>query len=185
MTGKSVMKSNPTSVVKEAGKNWSDELNDDEYDAVKDYTGNRFHENINSVLRGVQSEFDPGNEERAIHIHNALSKSHIPCDCTVYRGASSKCLGEYMNLSNEELVGHIIYDFGFMSTSINKGDEFGGEIKLVINVPKGAHGAYVGYLSQAGHYESEVLFDAKQVMEITGARYDSYGNRIINVRIIK
>lgn len=55
---------------------------------------------------------------------------------------------------------------------------------LEIDVPKGAHGAYVGDISAAGHYESEVLFDAEQPMRITGVRRDEHGRRIISVRIM-
>ena len=176
---------NPINTVKESGKNWSSELSIDEVNAITDYTGNNYYKNINGVLRGSQSKYDSGNKERAINIHSALSKSQIPCDCIVYRGAPLASLGEYKNFSNEELVGHTIVEPGFMSTSIEKGNEFGGEIKLEIEVPKGTNGAYVGYLSQAGHYETEVLFDAGQIMEITGARNDMFGNRIISVKIVK
>lgn len=55
---------------------------------------------------------------------------------------------------------------------------------LEIEVPKGSHGAYVGDISAAGHYESEVLFDAGQKMRIISVRYDRNGRRIIRVRIM-
>ncbi len=110
-------------------------------------------------MRGAQVNFNPGNEKIAMNIYSALSKTQIPCDCRVYRGAPLDSLGEYKNLSNEELVGYTIFEAGFMSISINKDDELGGEVKLEIDVPKGARGAYVCYLSQSSHYESEVLFD--------------------------
>ncbi len=170
--------------VKQAGETWSNNISQDEARAIRDYTGNMYYQNINSVLRGLDSGFDSGNCERANLIHSALSQSQIPCDCTVYRGTSLAALGEFQNLSNEDLVGHTIVDYGFMSTSLNSSDAFGGDIRLEISVPQGTNGAYVGYLSNCGHAESEVLLDAGQTMEITGARHDMFGNRIISLRII-
>lgn len=174
---------NSSASVKESGKAWSDSLSSNERNAVKDYTGTAYL-NINSVLRGKESSFDAGNREKAKAIHSALSKSHLPQSCTVYRGASKEALGKYANLPDEALVGKIISDDGFMSTSLNSSDSFGGEVKLEIDVPAGANGAYVGHISRAGHYESEVLFDCGQVMQITGVKKDFFGNRVICVKLL-
>ena len=170
-------------MVKQSGQQWSTGLSQAEYQAVRDYTGSH-HLNINNVLRGIESDFAAGNESRAVLIHNALENSNIPCDCTVYRGASSRALGAYSNLSDSELIGLTIMDEGFMSTSLNRNDAFGGDVQLEISVPAGTHGAYVGYLSNCGHYESEVLFDAGQRMQITDVRRDMFGNRTICARIL-
>ena len=40
-------------------------------------------------------------------------------------------------MSDEELVGKVLLDKGFMSTSTVKGSEFGGSVKLEIYVPAG------------------------------------------------
>ena len=114
--------------VKLAGKEWSDTLSPSERSAIKDYTGTSYV-NINAVLRGLESDFDAGNHERASLIHSALSQSSIPQSCTVYRGASLSSLGNYANATDEELIGNIISDDGFMSTSLNREDAFGGEIR--------------------------------------------------------
>ena len=81
------------------------------------------------------------------------------------------------------LVGKVFSDKGFMSTSLEKGNAFGGGDLLEISVPKGSHGAYVGHISSAGHYETEVLFDVRQVMRITGVRRNEWGRRIISVQL--
>lgn len=169
--------------VKLAGKEWSDNLSLSERSAIRDYTGTSYV-NINAVLRGLESDFDVGNHERASLIHSALSQSSIPQSCTVYRGASLSSLGNYANTSDEELIGNIISDDGFMSTSLNREDAFGGEVRYEISVPEGANGAYVGYLSHAQHYESEVLFDYGQMLQITDVRRDMFGNRTIVARML-
>lgn len=98
--------------------------------------------------------------------------------------ASLSSLGNYANATDEELIGNIISDDGFMSTSLNREDAFGGEIRYEISVPEGANGAYVGYLSHAQHYESEVLFDCGQMLQITDVRRDMFGNRTIVARML-
>lgn len=173
----------PVSAIKLEGKAWSEGLSNEEKSAIRDYTGTSYL-NINAVLRGVENDFSQGNHERAVHIHQALQRSCIPYECTVYRGASLSALGDFQSLSDEQLVGNILIDRGFMSTSLNSGDAFGGDIRLEITVPQGAQGAYVGYLSQCGHYESEVLFDRRQRMEITNVYRDNFGNRTICARLL-
>lgn len=170
--------------VRQTGKAWSDALSQSEATAVHAYTGTAYN-NINAVLRGKAGTFNEGNREIASNIHSALSRSCIPEDCTVYRGASREALGAYQNLPDEALVGKLIGDKGFMSTSLNPGDAFGGEVRLEISVPAGAKGAYVGYISQCQHYESEVLFDRGQMMRITGVYYNEFGKRIIRAEMLK
>lgn len=172
----------PAASVKEAGRQWTQGLSKEQYAALSMYTGAAYA-NINGALRGLDT-FQPGYRELAVQIHGALSGSCIPQNCTVYRGASGAALGALRNLPDDQLVGAFFSDDGFMSTSLNSEDAFGGEIKLVISVPAGAKGAYVGYLSQLGHSESEVLFDMGQVLQITKAERDSNGRRVIHARMM-
>ncbi len=169
--------------IKEAGKQWTDGLSKEQYAALSAYTGSSYM-NINATLRGISPAFDAGNKEKAVLIHQALSGSSIPQACTVYRGAAAAALGSLQNAPDDQLVGAYFSDSGFMSTSINSADSFGGEIKLIIDVPAGAKGAYVGYLSQLGHSESEVLFDIGQVMQITKVDRDTSGQRTIHARMM-
>lgn len=117
-------------------------------------------------------------------MHSALEKARIPCECKVYRGASSSALGKLRFLPDNMLVGHLLLDKGFMSTSLERGDAFDDDLLLEIEVPKNSRGVYVGYISAAGHYESEVLFDVRQVMKIKGVSRNSDGRKIINVVIM-
>lgn len=174
---------NPVLSVKEAGKQWTDSLSKEQYAALSAYTGSAYV-NINATLRGLTPSFQEGYKEKAILIHQSLSTSSIPQACTVYRGASAVALGSLQNVPDDQLVGSFFSDNGFMSTSINSEDSFGGEIKLVIDVPAGAKGAYVGYLSQLGHSESEVLFDMGSVMQITKVERNGNGQRVIHARMM-
>lgn len=173
----------PADHIKTCGKEWAESLSKEHKAAIHSYTGTAYS-NINARLRGLEKSFDPGNQECAIRIHQALSGASIPADCTVYRGVSSKALGMLRMLPDNMLVGKTFTDHGFMSTSLERNSAFGGDMLLEVDVPKGAHGAYVGNISSAGHYESEVLFDAGQQMRITGVRRDENGRRIVSVRIM-
>ena len=173
----------PELSVKEAGKQWAEGLSKEQHVAISFYTGSGYI-NINSTLRGISPAFDDGNREKAILIHQALNESYIPQACIVYRGASAAALGALQNVPDNQLVGAFFGDKGFMSTSMNYEDSFGGEIKFIIDVPAGAKGAYVGYVSQLGHSESEVLFDVGRVMQITKVDHDDSGGRVIHAKMM-
>mgnify|MGYP001028808108 CR=1 FL=1 len=166
---------------------WIMKLSDAEFNALKDYTREEpnYYKNINKKLRGKALFFEDGNRERAALIHNALQKAEVPSPCTVYRGGPPDILGKYKNMTDDELVGKILLDKGFMSTSTVKGSEFGGSVKLEIHVPAGARGAYLSNgISAIGQGEHEMLFDKGCRMKITGVSYDIWNNRIIYARMM-
>lgn len=173
----------PQAAVMQTGEAWADSLSGEERSAISAYTGTAYA-NINAVLRGIDSRFTEGNHQRAKNIHSALSRARLPADCVVHRGTSRAALGRLADMPDQALVGHVISDDGFMSTSLKKEDAFGGEVQLEIHAPKGSRAAYVGSISQLGHHESEVLFDCGQDMRITGVRRDTFGRRTIQVQIV-
>ena len=179
----SATSSDPHSAVMNVGENWTNSLPKDEYYAVRDYTGPGYTA-VNEMLRGIRPDNDPNVRDKAVLIHQALSRSQIPCDCTVYRGCSAAFLGSYQNLPDDQLVGAILTDDAFMSTSLNRDDSFNGAVKLEISVPAGARGAYVGFLSFLGHQESEVLFDGGRRLCVTGITRNESGQRIIQARML-
>ena len=170
--------------IKQCGEQWSKNLSEKELSAVRDYTGTAYI-GINAALRGIEKEMHPANAECANTLHRVLKQTSLPEDCIVYRGTSSKALGVARVLPDSMLVGRTFTDRGFMSTSLYEKDAFGGEILLEIEAKKGSHGIYVGYSSSAGHYESEVLFDAGQTMKIIDVRRDESGRRILRVEMRK
>jgi hypothetical protein len=166
---------------------WREKLSDDEFYALKDYTREEpnYYKNINKKLRGKALFFEDGNRERADLIHNALQKAEVPVSCTVYRGGPPEMLGKYRNITDDELVGKVLLDKGFMSTSTIKGSEFGGNVKLEIYVPAGAKGAYLSSgISAVGQGEHELLFDKGCRMKIVSVSYDIWNNRIIHARMM-
>ena len=170
--------------IKEQGKTWAVQLPQAQKEAIWDYTG-IYYENINATMRGKCKSFDPGNRERSVQLHQALSQCRLEHPCTVYRGVGSDALGKLEKLPDEKLVGRLLKDAAFMSTSLNRKDAFQGAVLFEISVPQGARGAYVGHLSQAKHYESEVLFDCERSLKITGVRRDPDGRRIITAKMVE
>ena len=69
-------------------------------------------------------------------------------------------------------VGAVIFDKGFMSTSTDKTFGWGGQVRLVIKLPKGSRGAPIMGMS-AHENEHEYLLDMDQKMVITGAREEN------------
>jgi hypothetical protein len=174
----------PVKNVMEAGQRWTETLTPRQVTAFEHYSGSGYS-NINDTLRGRAPAFEGNNRECARLISGALSKSRIPQDCTVYRGVSRAVLGKYKGMSDSQLVGKMLPDNGFMSTSLKREDAFRDEILLVIDVPAGAPGAYIGYMSLFGHRESEVLFDRGQWLKITSVTRDRDGRMVMHARMLK
>ena len=178
------IRSHRNAVVKQIGEQWSSGLSDQQRNSIRAYTGSAYAD-INATLRGLTRGFSSeDNFVCAKQIHSALQSSSIPCPCVVYRGMHSAALGELEHLSDDELTGCAYTDNGFMSTSLTPSDAFGGNVQLEIEVPKGAQGAYVGYISQQGHSEEEVLFDRGQYLQILEVRRDQFGRRIIRALML-
>ena len=163
------------------GNQWAKSLTKEQYYAIHEYTDTAYS-NINASLRG-KGNFLPGNLEKATEIHMALQDAKIPRSCTVYRGVTSDALGYLQNLTDEEMVGHVIRDGGFMSTTLKRESAFCGSVQLEIDVPAGARGAFIGSISCYPD-EDEVLFDAQRCLVITGVRRGQYGERIISARML-
>jgi NAD+--asparagine ADP-ribosyltransferase len=153
-----------------------------EREAVTEYTGTNY-KNINAVLRGKETAYTGQNAEFAENISSALKKANVPEDVVVYRGASKSALGELKDLSKEDMVGKVIEDKGFMSTSMLENSSFNGDVKMKINVPKETNGAYVGEISY--YPEAEMLLDKGQKMIITEAAEDSIGRLILTCDVLQ
>lgn len=171
-------------VIKE-GKDFCMQLPAEQRRAIWEYTREEWYENINNTLRHPStSQFDPGNLERTSQIHAGLSQASLPCECMVHRGTSCDFLDKYRNSPENVLIGKLLPERGFMSTSLNEKDHFGGEVILHIHVPKGAQGAYIGSISNKKDIESEVLFDCGQMLRITGAKKNENGIWDLNADLL-
>ncbi|HBF37149.1 MAG TPA: hypothetical protein DDW50_07495, partial [Firmicutes bacterium] len=147
-------------------RTWEMNLSPTEKQAITDYTGDEFYPNINRTLRGLEKEFNPGNHERVTQITNALNKASMPEGVTVYRGVGKDALGELKDLAPEQLIGKVIEDKAFMSTSLVSESAFKQPVTFIINVPKGVNGAFIGNMSHYGSKEVELLLNKGQKMVI-------------------
>lgn len=83
----------------------------------------------------------------------------------------------------EKLVNKIIDEKAFMSTSLLEKSTFTGNLKLIIEAPKGSTAAYIADLSRCFN-EYEVLFDKGQEMMIKSATQLDNGQLELVVRIL-
>lgn len=128
---------------------------------------------LNNLLRGKEVaddvNIDVANSKITV-ISDALEKAQLVEDMTLYRGCSKKTLGEYKDLSPEELIGKTIVEPGFLSTTsdVSVTENFTKDLVMTINAKKGAHGLSLKNIS---HYvqEEEILFNKNQSMVITAA----------------
>lgn len=164
-------------------EDWSFDLLDEEADAITCYTENKYYRNINSVLRGLEKEFHVGNAEIVENISKALNKCELPEDIIVHRITSQTILGDIKSLPLEDMVDNIIKEKAFMSTSLLEKSTFTGNLKLIIEAPKGSTAAYIADLSRC-FTEYEVLFDKGQEMMIKSATQLDNGQLELVVRIL-
>ncbi len=141
------------------------------FESIKAYSGNDYV-NINNSLRKLETLSDE-NVSKVKFLHMGLKHSSLSKDMTLYRGTSTEALGNLKGLAPNDLVGNIITEDAFMSTStvssVAKGT-FSGNMQMVITAPKGTQGMSISNVSYYSS-ESEILFDYGQKMMITGAKY--------------
>lgn len=162
---------------------WKKTLTDDELASVINYTTTSYRD-INDQLRlggddeAVQQEID--------NVSSAVQKSYIPSDMILHRGVGPEVLGKLMNFDGsgmnrkqlnqhllqhrDSLIGRVIQDKGFSSTSIDSevARRFARKnngAQLQIHAKKGSKGAYLDPISEAIG-EREVLLNKGQKFRI-------------------
>ena len=182
---------------------WIDELTFREKRAIATYTGSDYS-SINNALRGIEKKTDSWKEKYSKcveNISNALQKSEAPMDMLVYRGSGTECLKNMMDketyntllntrdndkkteLLKKNIVGSILQDEGFMSTSVNKNSAFSGDLRLEIKIDKGTKGG--GFVKSISAYtnEEEYLLDKGTHLLIEGVRTGEKGEVIIEAKV--
>ena len=145
------------------------QLSTDQVDALTRYSGNDCYDNINNSLRGIEP-VKPENVDTIRTMQNVLDNSSLPQDMTLYRGTTTKALGELQNLSPNELLGKTFVENGFMSTSTSPSvaNAFTDNMQIIINAAKGSHALDIASIC-SNPVEAEILFSSGQQMLITGA----------------
>lgn len=147
--------------------------------AVRSYTGETgsCYKTVNPILRGTKplSEASEEDIELVRNLHEFLNSNVTSFPMTVWRGVRSDV--ELVNgglpldrFTDEQLVGRLLVDGAFVSTSTEEYACFPHPTKLVLNLPAGTHGAYVANISSAGEYEKEFLLDKNQAFRVTAVQ---------------
>ena len=150
-------------------------LTAEERSAVQFYTGSGY-DTINPVLRNANG-VDTASRETLVairNLHNVLSRQTTRCPITVYRGVRD---GTRMvrgtdgavgldALTDEQLVGKLLVDGAFVSTSTRESTCHNYTTRLVLELPAGSYGAYVGDISLFQHSEREFLMDMNQAFRV-------------------
>lgn len=134
---------------------WTDEfvkvISTDEYDGVVRYTGSAYVP-MNKYLRGISKDISVENKVAIKSATKALEKVKLPETVIVRRGSNYNMLAE-LGVSLEDMkdknkiIGSILTDHGFTSTSPDPNGGFDEDIEYVIKVPKGSEAAYVDKIS--------------------------------------
>lgn len=139
---------------------WLKEISPEERDSIEIYTMSAYSD-MNSYLRGQASSTYYINEIKQVAA--ALEKASLPEEVIVRRGSDYNMLIELgidiSEANKDKLVGAIVTDKGFMSTSP---DAHGGysrrAIEYVIKVPKGSQAMYIDPIS-VNRGEKELLIN--------------------------
>lgn len=177
------------SIFDESVDKWKSELSEEEEGAIGDYTSNYAYKLNDRLRRGD----NPEDLADVMELDSALSKFNLTENIVTYRGVTSDALessfgfapsAEYINTN---LVGTVIQDLGYGSTSTRKGiaQDFGSDYMFKINIPKGkGRGAYVESMSSSiGEYE--FLLKRGYKLKITGATKSSLADKaVIHVDVV-
>lgn len=150
---------------------WYNSLSDEDKIGINGYTGRAYSE-INSALRskrGLESA-RPGFQSIAQKLEAALAKAEVREPVEVVRSINKSVLAKVK-------VGDTITDKGFTSTSLFKRENLpASKETIVIRLPAGTKGAYVGNVSTYSS-ESEIILQRGTQFKVIGI--DNDGNRIL------
>lgn len=166
---------------------WANNLDDDLKRSVEKYTGNSYKA-VNANLRGTYEHTKPDwVDDMVDKLTKVLDNVEVKEDIATYRGMNVHHLDEtfkkFYNKNGEfkfdktdeilkeakdKLVGTIVEDKGFVSTTIKESSTFNRNVNMKINVPKGAKGGYIEDLSKFSD-EKEFLLQRDSKFQIIDA----------------
>lgn len=155
---------------------WLRAISSAERNGVEVYTGSAYV-NMNEYLRGQRTTTRYADEIKQATA--ALKKASLPEEVIVRRGSDYNMLRELgvdiSEANKDKLIGAIVTDKGFMSTSPASGGGFSGDIEYVVKVPKGSQAMYVDTISWH-RGEEELLINRGGKYIIEDVEFDSYGD---------
>lgn len=147
--------------------------------AVVSYTGSAY-EAMNDYLR-ANGAYDASDRTKQLikQCQAALKKASLPEEVIVRRGSGYNMLKELgldiSEANKDKLVGGIVQDLGFLSTSPDPSGGFSSGIEYVIKIPEGSQAMYVAPISQF-HSERELLVNCGGKFMVDDVEFDSYGD---------
>lgn len=155
---------------------WLRAISSEERNGVEVYTGSAYFD-MNEYLRGQKSSTMCAKEIKQATA--ALKKASLPEEVIVRRGSDYNMLRELgvdiSEANKDKLIGAIVTDKGFMSTSPASDGGFSGNIEYIVKVPKGSQAMYVDTISQ-NRGEEELLINRGGKYIIEDVEFDSYGD---------
>lgn len=170
---------------------WDKELSVKERDGVQAYTGMHYRK----MNRDLRADNFSGAEKKdyIIGATNALEKSEVADDVTVWRGMGSKnTLARNLRVSEEQLSqivtdGSIVTqrftEKGFCSTGVTEQAAWNKSVSLEIYVPKGTKGMFVDPVSMHPG-ENELLLQRNTTFQIMKAEVVN-GNYKLYVSVVE
>lgn len=131
------------------------DLSSDEYAAIKSYTGGGYHD-INTRARGGRASTQVEAMDRGMR--------PIPHDVRVRRDTGYQAV--FPGIDPESLVGQVIKDDGFFSSTIKERGVFGGDLTFIVDVPQGTMSRYVQD-TISSHNEYELILGRQTNMLVT------------------
>lgn len=158
---------------------WLATLTGTQKSAVVSYTGSAY-ESMNDYLKTKGIYGAPDRTKQLIkQCRAALKKASIPEEVIVRRGSGYNMLKELgidiSEANKDKLIGGIVQDFGFLSTSPDPSGGFSSSIEYIIKIPKGSQAMYVAPISQLPS-ERELLVNCGGKFMVDDVEFDSYGD---------
>lgn len=158
---------------------WLATLTGTQKNAVVSYTGSAY-EAMNDYLR-AKGAYDVSDRTKQLikQCQAALKKASLPEEVIVRRGSGYNMLKELgidiSEANKDKLIGGIVQDLGFLSTSPDPSGGFSSGIEYVIKIPEGSQAMYVAPISQF-HSERELLVNCGGKFMVDDVEFDSYGD---------
>lgn len=158
-------------ILREDSKDWIKQLTSDEKRAIRKYTYNsgdrkpdRFFEKLNAMLRGDLPE-EEWLKKYADTISGAVKKNKLRHDVICYRNMEFNPYEKYV-------VGDIVTEKQFISTSVTKNAALDKNFKILFFVSEGSRAAYIESISRYPK-QRELLLDKGCKLRVLSKKEDS------------
>lgn len=157
---------------------WLQLVTSSQREGVEIYTGSAYVE-MNNYLRGISSRISSDRKDAIQNCTEALARASLPQETIVRRGSDYNMLRElgidFGPSNKSSVIGAMVTDKGFVSTSPASGGGFSGDIEYVIRLPEGSQAMYVDTISRH-RGEQELLINRGGQYVVEDVEYNSWGD---------